>query len=162
MDSNLIVSILILISLSMNVFLDSKIGNRLNLFQKTIDNNNSLIKTKDSVINNLNQKVINLHREINRIEPTLDLLQKRLGKIHKYGSIVAISYDNHVYYSFEVKKESGIIITRSKGGKPEKVKGFLGIEAAGIVYVFHDNGVHPFNPAIDYSTFSSVASMETT
>ena len=54
----------------------------------------------------------------NRLKENVDALQRN-------GVPVAITEDGAVYSTFEVKKDSGILVTRRKGSKSEKIRASL-------------------------------------
>jgi hypothetical protein len=111
----------------------------------TIDNLNETIKHRDNEIIELNDMIQDIQL---RIEDERDLMYRA----EKVGKPVAITADNSIYFSFVVKKEGGLIVTRKERNKPEKeaktekVAANLGISIDSIVYIFENGKLRSFDP----------------
>lgn len=74
---------------------------------------------KEQLLTNDAKKLLDAHiSNFNRLKENVDALQRN-------GVPVAITEDGAVYSTFEVKKDSGILVTRRKGSKSEKIRAAL-------------------------------------
>lgn len=123
----------------------------------TMDNLENTIKHRDREVNDLNDLIRDTQTNNTTYREALKVVEGNIAnskglieQIEQLGKPVAITMDNGLYYSFEVKKEGGIIVTRkdknSKLNKNEKVPARLGIDIKGIVHIFERGEIKPFDP----------------
>lgn len=113
--------------------------------RKNISNINGLLKEKESIINGLNTENALLNDNYDELISRYNIknckiynflnLIKSITHNKKDCHIVAVSENGQTYFSFEVKKEAGIIVTRKVNGKNEKVSAKLGFIEGKTLYV---------------------------
>lgn len=111
----------------------------------TISNLNETIKHRDN-------EIIELNEMVQEIQVRLEDERNLMSRAEKVGKPVAITADNSIYYSFEIKKEGGLIVTRKERNKPEKlaktekVPANFGLSIDNIVYIFANGKLRIFDP----------------
>lgn len=125
--------------------------------ENTLKSRDITIQNRDKEINELNDMIEDYRENVNKKEEEIKKFDNQLHEIimlmyraEASGKPVAITPDNSLYYSFEVKKEGGIVVTRkeknTKLNKTEKVNAKLGIDIDGIVHVFEKGRLIAFDP----------------
>jgi len=125
----------------------------------TMDNQENIIKHRDNEVRELNDlakeqhdRIVHFKIKCNKNEDFMSNLTDFILQVERGGKLVAITDDNNIYYSFEVKKEGGIIVTRKdknappKSNKTEKVSASVGIAIDGIVHIFKDGTIRIYDP----------------